>query len=147
MGDVKILQVRKLVYNNTAYEEPASIAELFCRYFSTAGSFCSHIEPNLLHPVLSVERNPHSFYFEPVTPAECSEYVKNLKLTKQDINCIPVHLLKYFCNTFSFVLADLVNKSFDEGVFPKCLKRAIVLPIYKGGIHSDIGNYRPISIP
>jgi hypothetical protein len=43
-------------------------------------------------------------------------------------------------------LAFIFNLSFTQGVFPKLLKSSIVIPIFKGGSHSEPGNYRPISI-
>lgn len=34
----------------------------------------------------------------------------------------------------------------SQGVFPRCLKKAIVHPIYKGGDRGSVNNYRPISV-
>jgi hypothetical protein len=41
-------------------------------------------------------------------------------------------------------LSFFFNLSFTQGVFPKLLKSSIVIPIFKGGSHSEPGNYRPI---
>ena len=43
-------------------------------------------------------------------------------------------------------LADIINKSFIEGVFPDELKIAKVCPMFKSGDQCHISNYRPISI-
>ena len=43
-------------------------------------------------------------------------------------------------------LTALINSSFREGVFPRELKKARVVPIFKTGDKSLINNYRPISI-
>ena len=40
----------------------------------------------------------------------------------------------------------LINRSFLEGIFPKELKLARVIPIFKSGDKSLITNYRPISV-
>ena len=40
----------------------------------------------------------------------------------------------------------LFNYLFESGIFPDCLKTAKVIPVYKQGDKTDIGNYRPISI-
>ena len=43
-------------------------------------------------------------------------------------------------------MADIINKSFTQGVFPEQMKVAKVVPIYKEGTKTDVGNYRPISL-
>ena len=40
-------------------------------------------------------------------------------------------------------LLYVINLSFSQGVFSKSLKNAIIVPLYKGGSHMDLGNYRP----
>ena len=47
---------------------------------------------------------------------------------------------------FTSTLACVINKSFEEGVFPEQLKLARVTPIHKEGSKSDVANYRPISL-
>ena len=42
-------------------------------------------------------------------------------------------------------LTQLINLSFDHGVFPKLLARAKVIPLHKGD-KTEVNNYRPISI-
>ena len=43
-------------------------------------------------------------------------------------------------------LAALFSKSLSEGSVPNILKRAAVVPIFKGGDKSDPSNYRPVSL-
>ena len=47
---------------------------------------------------------------------------------------------------FTQTLAMVINKSFQEGVFPDQMQLAKVIPIHKGGSKTDVGNYRPISL-
>lgn len=49
-------------------------------------------------------------------------------------------------NTLKNVLLFLLNGILDSGIFPAELKTAIVKPLFKGGNHSRVENYRPISI-
>jgi hypothetical protein len=42
-------------------------------------------------------------------------------------------------------LIFLINLSFETGVFPETLKKAIISPVLKSGDKRDVGNYRPIS--
>ena len=50
-------------------------------------------------------------------------------------------------DVISPVLAKLINQSFEEGIFPSCLKtaRVILIPIHKAGSKLKVNNYRPIS--
>lgn len=45
---------------------------------------------------------------------------------------------------FTNALAGVINKSFQQGIFPDELKIARVTPIYKEGPKTDVSNYRPI---
>ena len=44
------------------------------------------------------------------------------------------------------LLADQLNRSFDENEFPEVLKLAKVLPFHKSDDRNDTGNIRPISL-
>lgn len=41
---------------------------------------------------------------------------------------------------------QVINRSIREAVFPDCIKKAVVTPLYKGGDKSQLANYRPVSI-
>lgn len=43
-------------------------------------------------------------------------------------------------------MSILFNQSIQYGKFPQCFKHATVIPLYKKGTKTDIGNYRPISL-
>ena len=43
-------------------------------------------------------------------------------------------------------LADIMNKSVSQGVYPSKLKHVKVIPVYKSDDETDPGNYRPISL-
>ena len=49
-------------------------------------------------------------------------------------------------NVFTSIIAMVINKSFQQGVFPKQMKMAKVVPIHKDGPKTEVGNYRPISL-
>ena len=52
-------------------------------------------------------------------------------------------------NCFGALLKPLIhifNLSVEKGIFPDDLKIARVIPIFKAGDESEIGNYRPISV-
>lgn len=59
---------------------------------------------------------------------------------------ISLRILKKLPGNAIDVLASSINKSFETGVFPSCLKSAIVIPVFKGGNSTDPSNFRPISL-
>ena len=54
--------------------------------------------------------------------------------------------MKLFKKEFSKPLSDIINLSFNQGVFPNLLKITNVIPIHKKGDKLDCNNYRPISL-
>ena len=44
------------------------------------------------------------------------------------------------------IISKLLNLAFQEGRYPSCKKLAKVLPIFKSGLKTVPGNYRPISL-
>ena len=73
------------------------------------------------------------------------QVIKDLKSNKSICGDIPTNILKECNFTFS-TLADWINKSFENGAFPDCLKEANVTPIFKKDDPLDKENYRPVSI-
>ena len=64
-----------------------------------------------------------TFYLSPVGPAEVDKIIDKLNLKKStDPFGIPVFLLKKFRAFFSFRLFELVNLSFEMGLFPDVLE-------------------------
>ena len=57
-----------------------------------------------------------------------------------------VTLLKHTKQELVNGLVIIFNKSFQEGCFPEILKTAKVIPVHKGDVTTDPGNYRPISL-
>ena len=85
------------------------------------------------------------FFLFPATENEINALIKNLKLTKTNINKMPVKIFSSISPLLLYPLTKLINKSFQEGVFPTALKLARITPIYKNGEKTDPYNYRPIS--
>ena len=59
---------------------------------------------------------------------------------------IPVTILKDNVNILSTPLSFIINRSFEQGVFPESLKTAQVTPVHKKEDTLTISNYRPISL-
>ena len=55
-------------------------------------------------------------------------------------------MLKGVSKTVSKALCILINRSFDEGIYPDIWKLANVIPIFKKGDKSQPSNYRPVAL-
>ena len=54
--------------------------------------------------------------------------------------------LKDSCHIIAPILTIIFNQSLKTGIFPVDWALARVSPIFKSGVKSEIGNYRPISV-
>ena len=61
-------------------------------------------------------------------------------------NSIPPSILQEFASDFSKPISDIINISFNTGVYPDIMKLATIIPIFKKGSKILVGNYRPISL-
>ena len=59
---------------------------------------------------------------------------------------LPAKFLKDGASTIAKPLTHIINMSITSGQFPKELKCAKIVPIYKKKLKTDPGNYRPVSI-
>ena len=125
------------------------IAENFNDYFSnvgnvinssitcpSTGSFTDYLEGNF----------QNSFVFTPVNEFHVESVIHSLKNKQCNINVIPISVLKRISFIICPIFAKIVNFSVLSGIFPKSLKVARVVPIFKAGNEEDMRNYRPISI-
>ena len=71
----------------------------------------------------------------------------HLKSTKSaGLDQIPNNSLKIAASIVSRSLAKIFNISVKAGVFPANWKPSCMVPIFKNGSKSELGNYRPISM-
>ena len=62
------------------------------------------------------------------------------------VDDISTNLLKKISGVIYEPLADVINKSMKNGVFPDLLKKAKIIPIFKKGEAQDSNNYRRIAL-
>ncbi|CAH2087990.1 unnamed protein product [Euphydryas editha] len=78
---------------------------------------------------------------------EVQAIIANLKVdSASGIDGISTQIIKIGCNSLISPLTYMYNLCFSTGIFPDCLKKALVHPIYKSGDRENISNYRPISV-
>jgi hypothetical protein len=87
------------------------------------------------------------FNFREVTFNEVRTCIDNLKssITK-DIYGMNHELLKQIKEVIISPFTKLMNYCIRTDIFPNCLKRSTVIPIFKKGDRNDCKNYRPISL-
>ena len=141
------------------------VANIFNTYFSNILSTLniSHWKPNLLlseefdnnllypnyssHPsilkIKEVYKHEILFNFKHVTPIDVYNIIAKLKKGSGELH---ISILKSLNTTCSSYLADCINMAISNCSFPKELKWADILPVFKKGIVYDKENYRPISI-
>ena len=102
-----------------------------------------HTEPWVFYGDKTEERCPNfNAEYEQV-----AELCREIKTTKS--SGIDDIATKVFKDAFRVLVPQLVylfDLSFHSGVFPDSWKQATIIPLYKGGIKSEVSNYRPVSL-
>ena len=138
-----------LYQNKSLVSDPSEIVQIFNEYFVSVGpklaskiatgkkTFSSYLENAMLNSV----------YLKPTTEEEISKIISNLNVKKATgPNSVPIFVLKDNKNILSSPISQLINQSFDEGMFPDLCKIAEVIPVHKKGDSTTASNYRPISL-
>ena len=133
--NIKTKEINIIICNNCTYTSNADIANAFNNFFCSIGlDYDSKIPCSELNPCHYINVNHRSYFFlEPVSPFEVEYHIKNLKNSKQNIDSIPTSLFKEYHEMFSHVIADLINKCFQTGVFPKSLKKSYCFTPFEKG--------------
>ena len=132
--------------NGNSVSDPASVAAAFNEHYtSVAHNLASQIPVTFNDSTTHVDRIPNSFVLFPMSGGEICKIIQSFKSKGSHLHTIPSFIFKQIAGLISPVLANLINISFAQGVFPDCLKIARVIPIFKSGEKDSILNYRPIS--
>ncbi len=86
----------------------------------------------------------NSFFISPSFALEISDIINLLKPGKSaGPNSIPIKILKILYPLISAPLSQIINHSFECGIFPEQMKLAKVIPLFKKGCVVTASNYRP----
>ncbi len=136
--------------NGGTISDPVEIANDFCNCFKNVGpTLANRIQTtnssfqNFLGPT-----NDQSVFLRPTSIIELKEICAGSFSSRKapGYNNIHMHLIK---NSFEFIivpLMNIINLSFEMGVFPEKLKIANIIPIFKADDLELYKNYRPISL-
>ncbi len=131
--------------------DPDTVSNMFNDFFTNVGK---NLSDNIMQPrnkditaTTNVVTCKSSFFMSPLTSAEVQRHILALNHNKSiKSTCPPIKYLKLSAKVISPVVCEIFNKCMDEGVFPKSLKTAEVIPIFKKGDKTLCSNYRPISL-
>ena len=132
---------------------PQAISYLFNKYFTEIGfNLASTIETptiidgkfNAMSLILS---SSNLFFLEPIVEEEVVNYIRAMNPSKSTgRNEIPAKYIKMSASVIAPVLTNIFNACISTRYFPKVLKTAKVVPIFKKGERELCSNYRPIPI-
>ena len=144
--------LRKLkMENGRLIENPAEIANALNEYFINVGpNLAEKLSPSntTFESYLNENDSPNnSFYISATCPLEILDIINSFSAsTCEDPVSISPKIFKMCATPLSVILAKMINQCFLNGHFPKSLKVAKVIPIFKDGDEGVLGNWRPISI-
>lgn len=130
---------------------PHQSAEYINKHFNVVGkTLAQDITPNIHqfeNYFASLPSQPNSIGIIEPEPSEIESIITNLKSdSAAGWDKIPTKFIKIAKKELVPIITHLSVLCFQQGIFPRELKRSIIHPIFKSGDKGDIGNYRPISV-
>ena len=124
------------------------IADSLNNYFINIGT-------QLATKVNASDKTFHHYLKEPIEntiflrPTNSYELIKELNSInnkKSTFDSFKVEIIKHVKNEIVPPMVHIINQSLSDGIMPKLLKIAKVIPVHKGQETNISGNYRPISL-
>lgn len=137
--------------NGKSESSPQKIAETFNDYFVNIASEIK-LKTNTSTNTHTSYKNylnkssKNSIFLNPVEHSEIDNYIRDMKNKSTSDTKISAIKIANEQHDFSYVIANIINTSFEQGIFPEQLKTAKVVPIHKNGSKTTASNYRPISL-
>lgn len=130
------------------HDSPLQSTDRINIFFVNVGKTLAEKIPTHTHKAITnIVRRANSFVLIGTEISEVKRIIQNLKQ-----NCavgwdnISNKILKKFNHILAPHLTHIFQICLSDGVFPTCLKQALVTPVYKSGNKDLVSNYRPISV-
>lgn len=153
--------IKKVTYTAKQHESPSGLLQACSSQLASTNSaneFFVNIGKKLAE---KVKRNSSSFPSNTSTLTNTLNSFVLLDTDEEEVYSIIMSLkndsaagwdrisnkiLKEFKHILVPPLTYIYQKCLSDGIFPKCLKKSVVVPVHKSGSKDQITNYRPISI-
>ena len=138
----------KFKRNDTIISDKNEITEKFNKFFIYVGAtLAAAIAPSNKSPLEYMKNNTNMiFKSSPVTEKEVEHIILHLKDSSSGWDELRPNVMKTIKRSILFPRMYVSNLSFQTGVFPRQLKIANVIPIFKSGDEMVFTNYRPVSV-
>lgn len=141
-------KIQNIIKDNIIISEPCKIADHFNDYFiNIPEKLRNELSDNIIPKELPYNLHYHTLFLDPINEMELGNIIKELKNSySAGIDGITTNILKLSIEHNISPLVCLINRMFEEAVFPDVLKIAKIIPVFKKGNQEEIENYRPISL-
>ena len=138
----------KFLINNQTTTNKSDIANGFNSFFVNIGpTLAKSIPRNDKCPTYSMNKKAlHSMLIVPTFEDEVSSIIKSLNSGAAGWDSVSMKLLKSVQPAIIHPLTYVLNLSLTTGIFPRELKIARVIPLFKSGDITVLSNYRPVSV-
>lgn len=142
----------RLIKHNGYIHGKANIINELNKHFINISNIVTRIElsnsnfENLKHR-LDASLGHETFNISYISAFEVKAIIDKLDSNKATgIDELGPKIIKHCGDYITPAIANIINTSIRNGIFPDAFKNARVIPIFKSGDKEDPGNYRPISI-
>ena len=138
-----------LIQDGKTIRDQKNIAEHFNSFFRSIGKKLQKRIPPTKKHFSSFLKNPNNltFFITSTTVEEINEIIFDLKASKSaGPSILPTKIMSQLNGIIASPLVELVNKSFQSGIFPDIFKIAKIIPIFKNESPVLSNNYRSISL-
>ena len=131
---------------NKIVNDSLEIANSFNTFFTSIGRSLAKNIQSTRDPISYIDTNINEIIIPEITDIYVKQIITSLKDSAPGYDELPGSIMKRCSEHFITPLVYLINTSLRQGIFPKELKVAKIIPIYKSDNEQLIENYRPISV-